>query len=137
MRQLFMPFLPSGNLPDAFSALAPLMPDITCRVWKFLDRLGVVVGYEHCSIMVDGRVIVLSVTIHETHGESNIAALEDVTKVAEQKRRLVKDRQRSTTISIRCAITQNIRPAWVGGSTMEPVASAQWRMGRRQVVGRR
>lgn len=56
------------------------------------------VGYEHCSIMVDGRVFVLPVTIHRTHGGSNIAVLEDVTKVAEQKRRLLKDRQRFMTI---------------------------------------
>ncbi len=96
--QLLMPFVPGCDLTDAYSALAPLMPDLSRRVHEFADWLGVVVDHERCPISQGGKLTVFSVTVHRIHGGLNTAVIEDVTRSAEQERRLFEDRQRFRAI---------------------------------------
>jgi diguanylate cyclase (GGDEF)-like protein/PAS domain S-box-containing protein len=96
--QLLMPFVPASDLSDAYTALAPLMPDLSRRVHEFAEPLGVVVDHERCPIQSGGRQVVFSLTVHRLHGGLNTAVLEDVTRSAEQERRLFEDRQRFRAI---------------------------------------
>lgn len=96
--QLLMPFAPRGDLSDAYSALAPLVPDLARRVRQFSGLSGVVLDHERCAIAVAGHTVVLSVTVHRIHNVSNLAVIEDVTRLVEQERRLFEDQQRFRAI---------------------------------------
>jgi diguanylate cyclase (GGDEF)-like protein/PAS domain S-box-containing protein len=96
--QLLMPFVPASDLADAYCALAPLIPDLSRRVHEFGEPLGVIVDHERCTVSAQDLPAVFSVTVHRVHGGMNTAVIEDVTRSAEQERRLFEDRQRFRAI---------------------------------------
>ena len=96
--QLLMPLTPNGNLSDAFSALSPLVPDLSRHLREFTAASGVVLDHQRCEITVGTRSSVLSVTVHRIHGGSNLLVLDDVTRLVDQERQLFADRQRFRAI---------------------------------------
>ncbi len=96
--QLLIPLAPGGDLSDAYTALAPLVPDLARRVRGFAATSGIIIDHERCPIAMGARQAVLSVTVHRIHGGMNLGMLEDVSRQVEQDRQLFEDRQRFQAI---------------------------------------
>ncbi len=96
--QLLLAFTPNDDLSNAFSALAPLVPDLAKHVREFTAPAGIILDHMHCEITRGARSTVLSVTVHRIHGGANLIVLDDVTALAEQERQIHADRQRLLAI---------------------------------------
>jgi diguanylate cyclase (GGDEF)-like protein/PAS domain S-box-containing protein len=96
--QLLMPLNPSGNLSDAYSALAPLVPDLARQVREFHEPAGIVIDHQRCIITTDGGYTVLALTVHRIHGTLHMAVLEDVTRLDRQTQQLQQDQERFRAI---------------------------------------
>ncbi|MGG5890841.1 diguanylate cyclase domain-containing protein [Falsiroseomonas sp. HC035] len=93
--QFLMPLAPAGDLSDAYSALAPLVPDLARLVHGSTDRTGVILDHRRCEA---AGGVVLSVTLHRLHGATMLLVLDDVTRLVEQERRIQADQQRFRAI---------------------------------------
>ena len=96
--QLLLPLIPNNDFTDAFSALAPLVPDLARRVQAFIPTAGLVLDHLRCDAGTSAEPRTLSLTVHRTHGGLNLAVLEDVTRLAGQERQLEADRLRFRAI---------------------------------------
>lgn len=88
--QLLEPLLAGGRLLSAFSALAPLAPDLEARMADLKDDSSPVI-YHKCSTFAarDGRTIVLSLTVTRLNLTTYVALIEDVTGLVDQERSAV------------------------------------------------
>ncbi|MFN3314235.1 MAG: diguanylate cyclase [Hyphomonas sp.] len=96
--QLLMPLTPAGDLENAFSAMAPLVPDLARKVTAFTEPAGIILDHLRCEVTLGTRASVLSITVHRIHGGANLLMLDDVTALVEQERRIDADRQRFRAI---------------------------------------
>jgi diguanylate cyclase (GGDEF)-like protein/PAS domain S-box-containing protein len=93
--QFLMPLAPAGDLSDAYSALAPLVPDLARLVHGSAGITGVLLDHRRCEV---AGGLVLSVTLHRLHGATMLLVLDDVTRLVEQERRIQADQQRFRAI---------------------------------------
>ncbi len=96
--QLLLPLIPNNDFTDAFSALAPLAPDLARRVHAFSHTSGLVLDHLRCDGGTSAEPHTLSLTVHRTYGGLNLAVLEDVTRLEGQERQLEADRLRFRAI---------------------------------------
>lgn len=96
--QFLMPLVPAGDLSDAYSALAPLAPDLARLVREFSAPSGIILDHQRCEAVSGNRTSVLSLTVHRIHSGINLAVLEDVTKLVEQEQKIYADEQRFRAI---------------------------------------
>jgi len=96
--QLLLPLTPTGDLRDAFSALAPLVPDLARQVTQYPGTSGIILDHERCEVTRGTKSSVFSVTVHRVHGGTNLLVLDDVTHLVHQERQLHVDRQRFRAI---------------------------------------
>lgn len=96
--QLLMPLSPGSDMTDAYCAIAPLIPDLVKKVHGFNQPSGTVIDHQRCEVTSGSRSSVISVSVHRTHDDVNLAVLEDVTVLAEQERQIAADQRRFRAI---------------------------------------
>lgn len=96
--QLLMPLVPNCDFSDAYSLLSPLVPELARLVREYTKLGGVIIDHLRCEIAVGSKSLVLSVTVHRIHDDSNLVILEDVTLLVEKERQIYADRQRFRAI---------------------------------------
>jgi diguanylate cyclase (GGDEF)-like protein/PAS domain S-box-containing protein len=87
-----------GNLDDLYAALEPLVPDLRQRVALFADDAGTIIDLQRLEANVDGSTAVLSLMVNKIKHDTYMAVLKDVTKLAEQERKLFTDHQKFRAI---------------------------------------
>ena len=96
--QFLVPLTPASDMSDAYSALAPLVPDLARLVRDYSAPSGVIIDHQRCEVVSGNHASVFSVTVHRIHGDVNLAVLEDVTKLVEQEQKIFADEQRFRAI---------------------------------------
>jgi diguanylate cyclase (GGDEF)-like protein/PAS domain S-box-containing protein len=96
--QLLLPLVPKGDLGNLYDALATLVPDLAEIVGKFSDPTGAILDQHRLETQVGGNTLVLSLTVKRVNDTVYMAVLKDVTKLAEQERRLFANQQRFRAI---------------------------------------
>lgn len=96
--QRLMPLSPNGDFSDAYSALHPIVPDLSAKIREFQALSGVVVDHLRCEITTGGCESVLSVTVHRVSADAYLAVLDDVTVLVQQERKIFEDQQRLRAI---------------------------------------
>jgi diguanylate cyclase (GGDEF)-like protein/PAS domain S-box-containing protein len=96
--QVLLPLVPKGNLDNLYESLAPLVPNLGQLVGKFIGDAGVILDQQRLEAKVGGKTLVLSLTVNRVNERVYMAVLRDVTKIAEQERKLFDDQQRFRAI---------------------------------------
>jgi diguanylate cyclase (GGDEF)-like protein/PAS domain S-box-containing protein len=96
--QILLPLLPKGDLSDLYVSLAMLVPDLQQQVASFTGSTGNILDQQRLETKVGGITLVLSLTVSQVNDTVYMAVLKDVSKLAEQERKLLADRQRFRAI---------------------------------------
>ena len=96
--QVLLPLIPSGDLSNIFVSLAPLVPDLRQRVASFTGKAGAILDQQRLETQAGGQTLVLSLTVNRVNDTVYMAVLKNVTKLAEQERKLFSDQQRFRAI---------------------------------------
>jgi diguanylate cyclase (GGDEF)-like protein/PAS domain S-box-containing protein len=96
--QVLLPLVPHGDLTNLYDSLAPLVPDLRQRVGAFTGNAGAILDQQRIETLAGGRTLVLSLTVSRVNGTVYMAVLKDVTRLAEQERKLFADQQRFRAI---------------------------------------
>jgi diguanylate cyclase (GGDEF)-like protein/PAS domain S-box-containing protein len=95
---ILLSLTPGAALSDIYVSLAPLAPDLRRAVAQFKDQAGIIVDQHWLEVRVDGKVLVLSLTVNRVNKQIYMAVVRDVTRVAEQERKLFIDQQKFRAI---------------------------------------
>jgi diguanylate cyclase (GGDEF)-like protein/PAS domain S-box-containing protein len=82
------------TLHNIFASLAPLAPDLPRQVAQFPAVAGTIVDKQWLEASAGGSAMVLSLTVSRVNANVYMAMLADVTKLAEQGRKIYVDRQK-------------------------------------------
>jgi diguanylate cyclase (GGDEF)-like protein/PAS domain S-box-containing protein len=96
--QVLLPLVPNGDLDNVYDSLKPLVPDLGQLVSRFTGDAGAILDKQRVETKVGGKTLVLSITVNRVNRSVFMAVLRDVTKLAEQERRLFADQQRFRAI---------------------------------------
>jgi diguanylate cyclase (GGDEF)-like protein/PAS domain S-box-containing protein len=96
--QVLLPLVPKGDLNNLYDSLAPLVPDLRQIVGKFTGNAGAILDQQRLETRTGGETLVLSLTVNRVNDMIYMAVLKDVTKLAEQERKLFNDQQRFRAI---------------------------------------
>ena len=96
--QILLPLLPEGDLANLYVSLAMLVPDLRQRVGDFTDNSGAILDQQRLETRVGEETLVLALTVNRVNETVYMAVLKDVTKLAEQERKLFADQQRFRAI---------------------------------------
>jgi diguanylate cyclase (GGDEF)-like protein/PAS domain S-box-containing protein len=91
---LLLSMTSSETLQDIYSALASIAPELGRRVAKFEGQAGPIVDQEWRRTRAGGQTLVVSLTVNKIKENVYMAVLRDVTRLAEQERKLYVDRQK-------------------------------------------
>jgi diguanylate cyclase (GGDEF)-like protein/PAS domain S-box-containing protein len=91
---LLIAITPAHTLQNIYPALAPLVPDLHHQVAQFAGPAGLIVDQQRLEAPAGGMAMVLSLTVHKIKDDVYMAVLKDVTRLAEQGRKLYADRQK-------------------------------------------
>jgi diguanylate cyclase (GGDEF)-like protein/PAS domain S-box-containing protein len=95
---LLIPIAPGGALGNIYTAMAPLLPDLSQQVASFSRDAGTIIDQHRLETRAGDKMLVLSLTVNRVHESVYMAVLEDVTKVAAQERKLFDDRAKFRAI---------------------------------------
>jgi diguanylate cyclase (GGDEF)-like protein/PAS domain S-box-containing protein len=96
--QLLLPLVPKGDLVNLYDSLAPLVPDLRQFVGTFTGNAGTILDQQRLETQAGGKTLVLSLTVNRVNDTVYMAVLKDMTKLAEQERKLFADQQRFRAI---------------------------------------
>jgi diguanylate cyclase (GGDEF)-like protein/PAS domain S-box-containing protein len=96
--QILLPLLPEGDLANLYVSLAMLVPDLRQRVGDFTDNSGAILDQQRLETRVGDETLVLALTVNRVNETVYMAVVKDVTKLAEQERKLFADQQRFRAI---------------------------------------
>ena len=96
--QILMPLISSPVLDNIYTALAQLVPDLRLRVAQFAGDAGMILDQQRLEARTGGKTMVLSLTVNRINHSVYMAVLKDVTKLAEQERKLFADQQKFRAI---------------------------------------
>ncbi len=91
---LLLSMTPAETLQNIYPALAPLVPDLPEAVARFAGPAGILLDQQWLTAHAGGQVIVLSLTVNMIKHDVYMAVLTDVTRIAEQGRKLFADRRK-------------------------------------------
>jgi PAS domain S-box-containing protein len=95
--QILLPLLPQGDLRNLYVSMAMLVPDLRKSVGEFTGNAGAILD-QRLETRSGDRTLVLSLTVNRVNDTVYMAVLKDVTKLAEQERKLFADQQRFRAI---------------------------------------
>jgi diguanylate cyclase (GGDEF)-like protein/PAS domain S-box-containing protein len=95
---LLLSLTPDTKLDDIYGALAPIAPGLRQQVMEFAGEAGLVIDQHWLETSVGGSALVLSLTVNRISGEVYMAILRDVTRLAQQERKLFADQQKFRAI---------------------------------------
>jgi PAS domain-containing protein len=96
--QVLLPLVPEGNLDNLYDSLRPLISDLGELVRSFTGNAGPILDKQRVEAKAGGKNSVLSITVDRVNETVYMAVLRDVTRRAEQERRLFADQQRFRAI---------------------------------------
>jgi diguanylate cyclase (GGDEF)-like protein/PAS domain S-box-containing protein len=96
--QVLLPLVPDGDLNNLYESLSPLVPDLRQIVGKFTANAGAILDQQRLEIRAGSKTLVLSLTVNRVNATVYMAVLKDVSKFAEQERKLFDDQQRFRAI---------------------------------------
>jgi diguanylate cyclase (GGDEF)-like protein/PAS domain S-box-containing protein len=96
--QLLLPLVPKGDLVNLYDSLAPLVPDLRQFVGTFTGNAGAILDQQRLEAQAGGKTLVLSLTVNRVNDTVYMAVLKDMTKLAEQEKRIFADQQRFRAI---------------------------------------
>jgi diguanylate cyclase (GGDEF)-like protein/PAS domain S-box-containing protein len=96
--QVLLPLVPQGDLSNLYDSLAPLVPDLGQLVGNFTSNAGTILDRQRLETKAGDHTLVLSLTVNRVNDTVYMAVLRDVTKIAEQERKLFDDQQRFRAI---------------------------------------
>lgn len=91
---LLLSMVPADTLQNIYSALAPLAPDLCQLVGRFTGPAGIIVEQRWVPAHAGAQAKVMSLTVHKVKDDVYMAALDDVTRLAQQQHQLYADRQK-------------------------------------------
>ena len=91
---LLMAITPAHTLQNIYSALALLVPDLDHQLAQFAGPAGPIIDQQRVEARAGGMAMVLSLTVNKVKDDVYMAVLKDVTRLAEQERKLYADRQK-------------------------------------------
>jgi diguanylate cyclase (GGDEF)-like protein/PAS domain S-box-containing protein len=112
---LLLSITPTETLQNVYPALALVVPDLRQRVVLFAGPSGTVIDQQRLEARAGGAAMVLSLTVSQIKDNVYMAVLKDVTRLAEQERRLHTNRQKFF------AIFDNVRDYAIYTITMDGV----------------
>jgi diguanylate cyclase (GGDEF)-like protein/PAS domain S-box-containing protein len=112
---LLLSITPTETLQNFYPALALVVPDLRQRVVLFAGPSGTVIDQQRLEARAGGAAMVLSLTVNQIKDNVYMAVLKDVTRLAEQERRLHTNRQKFF------AIFDNVRDYAIYTITMDGV----------------
>jgi diguanylate cyclase (GGDEF)-like protein/PAS domain S-box-containing protein len=96
--QVLLPLVPCGNLNNLYDSLASLVPNLRQLVGKFTSDAGTILEEQRVETRAGGKAFVFSLTVNRVNNTVYMAVLRDVTRLAEQERKLFADQQRFRAI---------------------------------------
>jgi diguanylate cyclase (GGDEF)-like protein/PAS domain S-box-containing protein len=112
---LLLSITPTETLQNVYPALALVVPDLRQRVVLFAGPSGMIIDQQRLEARAGGAAMVLSLTVNQIKDNVYMAVLKDVTRLAEQERRLHTNRQKFF------AIFDNVRDYAIYTITMDGV----------------
>ena len=106
--QILLPLVRQANLDNLYVALARVVPDLGKLVAAFVEKSGQILDQQRLETHVGDGTLVLSLIVNRVDDAVYMAVLKDVTKLAEQERRLFADQQDSERFLIMFAIMRFI-----------------------------
>jgi diguanylate cyclase (GGDEF)-like protein/PAS domain S-box-containing protein len=91
---LLLALKPGDTLRDIFAALAPLVPNLRQLVQRFTGAAGTVFDAPMLESPAGAEMMTLALTVNRINDAVFMAVLRDVTRLAEQERKLYADRQK-------------------------------------------
>jgi diguanylate cyclase (GGDEF)-like protein/PAS domain S-box-containing protein len=91
---LLLSVTPTETLQNIYPALALVVPDLHQRVALFVGPAGTVIDQQRLEARAGGTTMVLSLTVNKIKDNVYMAVLKDVTRLAEQERKLYANRQK-------------------------------------------
>jgi diguanylate cyclase (GGDEF)-like protein/PAS domain S-box-containing protein len=91
---LLLSMAPADTLQDIYGALAPLVSDLRQRVAGFAGPTGTIIDQRRLEACAGGQAMVLSLTVNQIKDNVYMAVLKDVSRLAEQERKLYADRRK-------------------------------------------
>src|SRR5580698_3667016 len=110
---LLLSITPTETLQNVYPALALVVPDLRQRVVLFAGPSGMIIDQQRLEARAGGAAMVLSLTVNQIKDNVYMAVLKDVTRLAEQERRLHTNRQKFF------AIFDNVRDYAIYTITMD------------------
>jgi PAS domain-containing protein len=98
--QILLPLLPKGDLKNLYVSLARLVPDLPQRVGNFTGKVGAILDQQRLETQGADKTLVTSLTVNRVNNTVYMAVLRDVTRLAEQERKLFADQQRFRAIFV-------------------------------------
>ncbi len=95
---LLLPIAPDGALGNIYTAMAPLVPDLSQQVARFTLDAGTVIDQHRLETRAGDKMLVLSLTVNRVRESVYMAVLEDVTNAAAQERKIFDDREKFRAI---------------------------------------
>jgi diguanylate cyclase (GGDEF)-like protein/PAS domain S-box-containing protein len=96
--QVLLPLVPNGDLNNLYDSLSPLVPDLRQIVGKCTANAGAILDQQRLETQAGGKTLVLSLTVNRVNDTVYMAVIKDVTKLAQQERKLFDDQQRFRAI---------------------------------------
>lgn len=96
--QVLLPLVPNGDLSNLYDSLSPLVPELRQVVGKFTGKAGTILDRQRLETWAGGKTFVLSLTVNRVNDAVYMAVIKDVTKLAQQERKLFDDQQRFRAI---------------------------------------
>jgi diguanylate cyclase (GGDEF)-like protein/PAS domain S-box-containing protein len=96
--QVLLPLVPNGDLNNLYDSLSPLVPDLQQIVGKFTANAGAILDQPRLEARAGDKTLVLSLTVNRVNDTVYMAVIKDVTKLAQQERKLFDDQQRFRAI---------------------------------------
>jgi diguanylate cyclase (GGDEF)-like protein/PAS domain S-box-containing protein len=96
--QMLLPLVPHGDLNNLYDSLSSLVPDLRQIVGKFTANAGAILDQQRLKAQAGGKTLVLSLTVNRVNDTVYMAVIKDVTKLAQQERKLFDDQQRFRAI---------------------------------------
>ena len=91
---LLLSMAPAETLRNIYTGLAPLAPDLCQLVARFAGPTGIIVEQRWVAAQAGAQAKVMSLTVHQIKDDVYMAVVADVTRLAQQERKLYTDRQK-------------------------------------------